>query len=225
MNVDNISFTISDDVINLGLRGTCLVFKGLENRFIDNNFENLKLRILESFTDRFNKDFINTNKILEGFRILHKKVKRSNRKYISSPENLTLYFIKHGTIPHINLIVDIYNLVSVKSLLSVGAHDISFITGNIHLKITEGNEYFVPLGAQSHKIVGPEEYCYIDDNNDIICRLEVRQGEKTKVGLNTKECFYIIQGNEKTTIDYIEETTDELIQMTQKFCGGEARPL
>ncbi len=225
MNADNINFTISDDVKRLGLKCTCLVFKDLENKIIDNSFEDLKLKILESFTNRFNRNFINTNKILNGFRMLHQKVNRANRKYISSIENLILYVIQNGTIPHINLIVDIYNLISVKNLLSIGAHDIAAITGNIHLKITEGNENFIPLGTQSPRIVGSGEYSYIDDNNDIICRLEVRQAEKTKIGLNTNECFFIVQGNGSTVSDYIEETTSELIKMTKKFCGGKERIL
>ncbi len=225
MNADNLSFTISDAVNNLGLKGTYLVFKNLENRAFDNNFENLKSKILESFVNHLSKDFIKANKILEGFRILHKKVDRSNRKHISSPENIILYIIRYGTIPHINLIVDIYNLISAKYLLALGAHDISFITGNIHLRITEGSENFIPLGMQSPKLISPGEYSYIDDDNDIICRMEVRQVEKTKVVLNTKECFYIIQGNEKTANDYIEKVSDELIQTTKKFCGGEERIL
>ena len=91
-----------------------------------------------TFCDLFNPQFIKKSKILEGFRKLHRKIGKSNKKYISSPENLLMYIIKHNKLPHTNLLVDIYNLISVRYLLSIGAHDLHAVIGNISLRITNG---------------------------------------------------------------------------------------
>jgi len=142
-------------------------------------------------------------KILEGFRALHEAVHRSNRRYVSSPENLWNHFNADGRLPSINPVVDIYNLVSLESLLALGAHDVDRIEGDVRLGITSGGEHYHPLGAPGPKQVGAGEYAYIDGGNDIICRMEVRQVEKTKISSSTTNCFYIVQWNSRTSQEYV----------------------
>jgi DNA/RNA-binding domain of Phe-tRNA-synthetase-like protein len=144
---------------------------------------------------------------------------------VASPENLLSALLRSRRLPQINVVVDIYNLMSVKSRLALGAHDIAHISGNINLRMTTGTENFWPLGMPEPKAVGAGEYAYVDDQNDIICRLETRQVEKTKVTVETTECFYIVQGNAATDDMYIKSVTDELIALTKRFCGGEERIL
>lgn len=40
------------------------------------------------------------------------------------------------TLPNINNVVDSYNIVSAQALLSLGAHDLAHINGDIHFKLT-----------------------------------------------------------------------------------------
>lgn len=218
-------FVVEDAVINLGLRGMYLAFSGLRNAEGNQEFEHYKQEAVQSLLEHLTEASIDSDPILQGFRDLHTKINKSNRKNVSSPENLFKLVMKNRTLPHVNLLVDIYNLVSLKTRLALGAHDLRNIDGNIHLRLTQGSERFLPLGASEQKPVGPGEYAYIDDSNEIICHLEVRQVEKTKVTLETTDCFYIIQGNQNTTHQYIEEAVIELIELTKKYCGGEARVL
>ncbi len=104
--------------------------------------------------------------------------------------------LKNGYLPNINLIVDIYNLVSVMTKLALGAHDLDSIKGDVSLRLTNGSETFLPIGYNKNKPISRGEYAYIDDNNDVLCRMEVRQVEKTKVTESTSNCMYIVQGNE-----------------------------
>jgi len=159
---------------------------------------------------------------LRGFRELHDAVNCSGKKYVSASENLFNYFASHKNLPNINLIVDIYNYISFRSELAIGAHDTQFINGDIDFRLTKGTESFLPLGYPKTISIKAGEYCYIDASNDVLCRMEVRQVEKTKVTENTTSCFYIVQGNKATPSSYIAETAKELIDVTIKFCGGEA---
>jgi DNA/RNA-binding domain of Phe-tRNA-synthetase-like protein len=135
------------------------------------------------------------------------------------------YFASRKSLPGINLIVDIYNYISLKSELAIGAHDVSAIEGDVHLRLTEGTEKFLPLGFSKTVSVKKGEYCYIDNSDEVICRLEVRQGEKTKVIETTTSCFYIVQGNPYTSSSSIISTARELIELTTRFCGGTAEEL
>lgn len=219
------NFSVAEEVKNLGLRGIYISFNGLKNTEISPLFEEYKGKVMQSILLNITEKSIDNDPVLAGFRSLHTKVNRSNRKNVSSPENLYNLVMKRGVIPHVNLLVDIYNLISMKSKLALGAHDIQKIEGNISLRLTNGDEKFTPLGATESKPVDKGAYAYIDDSNEIICYLEVRQVEKTKVTLDTTDCFYIIQGNENTPLEYIKTSVDELIDLTKNYCGGSAKIL
>ena len=96
------------------------------------------------------------------------------------------------------------------------------IDGNVTLKITDGKEKFIPIGGEE-KVLDAGEYSYVDDSNEIICRLEVRQVEKTKITEDTKNVFYIVQGNEETSEEYLLEVAQEVIDKTVMCCGGMGR--
>ena len=88
---------------------------------------------------------------------------------------------------YINTAVDIYNLLSLESKLALGAHNIDKVDGNVTLRFTDGTERFVPLGQTEPVPVAPHEYCYCDDSNEVLCRLEIRQVNKTAGGRDGQE--------------------------------------
>lgn len=216
------NFTISDDVLNLGINVAIVLIKDMKNCKSNEEFNSYKETILNEIKEDLTEDKIVNDKILNGFWNLHEKVGKTSKKDKSSPENLLYMLLNNGTMPNINLIVDIYNLVSIKTRLALGAHDISNIKGNVNLRLTNGSEYFLPIGYEKPKVVSQGEYAYIDDDNEILCRMEVRQVEKTKVLESTKDCMYIVQGNEFVTNEQIKEAVDMLIELTTKYCGGTA---
>ena len=152
---------------------------------------------------------------------MHANTGKPGKDYTASPENLLRYLFAKQKLPDINLLVDIYNLVSIKTKLALGAHDTRHINGNVNLRLTNGDEHFIPLGYKESKPAGTGVYAYIDDANDVLCWMEVRQVEKTKITLDTSECFYIVQGSKETPAKYIKSVCEELIFLTKRFCGGE----
>jgi DNA/RNA-binding domain of Phe-tRNA-synthetase-like protein len=214
-------FDIAPEVEALGLKGSYLLIQNLKNRAADSEFESLLEEAIQDLLAELTPAKIENDEVLKGFRLLHDAVGRSNSKNVASPESLLHFLLEKRSLPRINLLVDIYNLISVKTHLALGAHDINAIEGDVHLKMTTGTEKFLPLGYAKAKGIGPGEYGYIDDANDVICRLETRQVEKTKVTLETTGCFYIVQGNANTNEELLSNATDELVELTTRFCGGE----
>lgn len=217
-----VSFDIEPQVSALGVRVKVLTITGLKNRDTDPAFEQIKHESLQSILQSLKQTPIDQDPILQGFRNLHTAIGFSNRNFPAASESLLEFVLKKHDLPHINLLVDIYNLISVETRLSLGAHDLDFVTGNIHLRLTNGNERFVPLGSMEPKPVRPGGYAYMDDLNDIICLLEVKQVEKTKARLETNKAFFIVQGNAQTGQGELDFAVNRLVQLINQFCGGEA---
>ena len=217
-----LSFDVDSIVLALGVRGAYLRMTGLTNHATAAEFERILSQTTDALLASLSTESIANDPELRGFRLLHDAVKRSNKKNVASPENLLNILLQRRLMPRINVLVDIYNLVSLESRLALGAHDVDKIAGDVHLRLTNGSETFWPLGSSENKGVSAGEYAYIDSSNDIICRLEVRQVEKTKVELHTSDCFYIVQGSSATSSTHLDWTVNRLISLTHSFCGGTA---
>jgi DNA/RNA-binding domain of Phe-tRNA-synthetase-like protein len=221
----NKKFIVEEGIHTIGLRGIYFSVEDVCNSDRNDEFEEYKKEIIEGILASekvLGENNYKQDKILQGFRLLHESVGAPNRKNLSAAENLYRLLLKNGDIPHINLLVDLYNTISVKYKLALGAHDLANTEGNIHLRFTHGDEKFIPLGENEPKPVKAGEYSYIDDSNEIICYLDVRQIDKTKVTLNTTDSFFVVQGNSATSLPYLRQATHELIGLIKKYCGGKA---
>lgn len=214
-------FSITQEVEDIGIAGAYFVLRGVANRALDQGFEVVKKKRLEKVLENLSSESIESNQVLVGFRDLHKAVGKSSKKYVSSSENLLKFLLKNKNLPSVNLLVDIYNLISVESCLALGAHDLDHINDRITLKITDGTEEYWPLGYGKQKPVSSGDYAYVDGGNEVICWMEVRQVEKTKVTNDISDVFYIVQGNASTDIGTLKNVTNNLIELTKEYCGGE----
>ena len=218
-------FIVLDEVKNLGVKALGVEINNIDNQTITEEYTAWRQAAVQELLAYYTDYDYKNDPVFEGFYRLHEKVGVPRRKNIPACENLVKLLLKKQELFAINKAVDIYNILSMRSKLALGAHDIDRFAGNVTLRLTDGSERFVPLGADEPKPVRAGEYSYIDDSNEIICHLEIRQVEKDKVTEDSKNIFYIIQGNEATAESLLEETAEELIRMTEKFCGGTGRLL
>lgn len=221
----DIIFSVTQQVSDLGVSIQTVQIKELKNTKSTSELDTFLAKELKKIKSTWLNRSYKESQILQGFRDLHTKIGRSNRDYPSSPEVLLRLLIEKGRFPRINSIVDIYNLISLKTQLALGAHDIEHIHGNVTLRLTKGDETFFPLRKVKKVIVPAGEYAYCDDKNNIICRLEVLQVEPTKITLEVQNVFLIIQGNQYTQTSYIENATKELVELLIRFCGGKPKLL
>lgn len=222
---NHFNFTISPKVSDLGVKAACFAVYGLDNATSNKQCnEYISSRIMELKKNLSEKTSLE-NPILIGFRKLHEKIGKTGKRWIASPENLRHLLIENPDFPRVNTVVDLYNIFSLESALAMGAHDIEKISGNVSLRLTDGSEGFTPIGSQKPDKVSAGEYAYCDDSNEVICRMEVRQVEKTKVTPKTRDVFLIVQGNEATTQQYVEETSKRLAEIITKFLGGTYKSL
>ena len=86
----------------------------LDDKFI-NKLKQKEKEILELDYER-----VKNNPIIEGYRKLIENVKRSVKKNPPTVESFIENIKRRGQIPRINSIVDVYNLASLNSYLSIG---------------------------------------------------------------------------------------------------------
>lgn len=218
-------FRVEQKVIDLGVRVLGVEIDDIDNQRESDAYHAWRRDTVQKLLTRYADYDVKSDPILNGYYDLHRKVNVPRRKNPSAPENLIRLLEKKQGLVVINKAVDIYNIISLESELALGAHDLSHVAGNVTLKLTDGSENFVPLGAEAPVPVKAGEYAYTDDQNDILCRLEIRQVEKDKVTEDTGSVFYIVQGNENTDDALLAETARQLIAKTTEFCGGSGRIL
>ncbi|WP_138505974.1 B3/4 domain-containing protein [Nostoc sp. PA-18-2419] len=154
---------------------------------------------------------------IEAWRRAFKQIGVSGQKFPSSIEAFCRRILSGREIPSINPLVNFYNLISIRNLVTSGGWDIDNIHGeNIFLKLTTGGEPFIELGQKIPIYVEAGEVSYTDAKELITRHIVWRQSETAKIVTTTKNFFLVAEilpdvGREvaefveKSFIDGIEE--------------------
>lgn len=223
-NLMNRHFRVDPEVLRLGVRVRGAFACGLDNRTYHPELKEWLQQKGREALALANPESMAGDSVLEGFRKLHANIGKIGKRWLSSPENMLNNMLRTGRVPSINPVVDIYNAISLETRLALGAHDLANVEGNINLRILDGSEKFVPLGSTEPDRVQKGEYGYCDDSNEVLCRMEIRQVEKSKVGMNTVDCFLIIQGHEAVDENIINRAAAELGEALTRYCNARVEP-
>ncbi len=153
----------------------------------------------------------------EGYVELHSQY--SSDKFEPAPQKLVRFILEKGKLPNINTFVDIYNAVSALTGVSIGAHDISKLKGTPRMVELEEDTKFAPITGERGGVAKKGEYAYTDDGG-ILCRLDIKQGVRTKVTNKTRSILIILQGHSSITKEDLENALNllregiELIQVS-----------
>ena len=213
-------FYVEQAVLDAGVKILFAAVYQIDNHGESPEWAAYREKRLEELYEAYADLDVHEDPILEGFNLLHDKTGVKRRKNIPASENLIKLLKKNHGMFYINQAVDIYNLISLESKLALGAHNIDRTEGSVTLRFTDGTERFLPIGQTEPIPVAAHEYCYCDDANEVLCRLEIRQVEKTKVDETAQNVFYIVQGNEATPDQLLRDTAQRLLDLTTHYCGG-----
>ena len=165
------------------------------------------------------EESIADNEVLQGYRDKTIAIGRSLKRYPPSAEALINNIKRRGSMPRIMSLIDIYNIGSLKSMLSIGAHDADAITGPLRFTFADESDSFTPVGGGS-KPVHKGDFVYRDDKA-IVAYLDARDADAYKIVDNTKNVLLVIQGNANTSAEMREKVLKEICENIQEVCGGE----
>lgn len=217
------NFYVQQAVLDGGVKIVFALVEGIDNTRHSEEWDAYRRQRIRELYESYKGLDVHADPILEGYNILHDNTGVRRHHNIPASQNLIRLLVKRGDMAYINLAVDVYNLISLESKLALGAHDMDRVDGNVTLRFTDGTERFVPIGQAGPIPIGAHEYSYCDDANEVLCRLEIRQVEKTKVGEATRNVFYIVEGNQATEHGLLEEVAKQIIDTTTRYCGGSGR--
>lgn len=154
----------------------------------------------------------------EAYRLFGAKPK----KYPSSIENLLRRVSGGEQVCHINKLVDIYNIISLRHLVPVGGEDLEKIEGDVSLTFAGDNEASVKLlGESEARPPYPDEVIYKDNIGSICRRWNWKEADRTKLTESTKDAVIVIEGLPPVGKKEIQEALDELRDLIIRFCGGQ----
>lgn len=207
---------LDESFIELGIKNivAARVYNISSTLTLDDKFIN-KLKAKEKEILELDYERVKNNPIIEGYRKLIENVKRSVKKNPPTVESFIENIKRRGQIPRINSIVDVYNLASLNSYLSIGGHDLDKVTGNIYFTKSKVEDTFYPISAPS-KHVEPTDFLYKDDKG-IMAYLGIRDGEAYKIDENTKNVIFIIAGNANTDVESRKEVLINLCEELKKY--------
>ncbi len=154
------------------------------------------------------------------FREILKCVGINPRKHAPTVEVLMQMAMKGRDLPAVNSLVDAYNLVSVSTRCSMGAHDLDSIELPVDLRILDDPCRFTPLGASSEAEIAAGEFGYVDARGRMLCRLDIQQADFSKVTSATTNVLLIIEGTKAHSAAQLAESFRMSIATVERYCGG-----
>jgi len=217
------AFTVSPECLELGLRAGAIILRDVR---IGEAGAELRAEIArEVQTWRERPDGLAELVASPGMQILYEVFRRVGAKPRRRPpsvQRLVQYARQRSDLPAINNLVDAYNLMSLRTRLSMGAHDLDRIALPVALRLFSGREQFTPLGADGAAVVTVGEFGYVDAEDRVLCRLDVLQADFSKVTTATTNVLLIIEGTAAHARGTFQEAFDGTIDLIRRHCGGTA---
>ncbi|MFG3661902.1 B3/4 domain-containing protein [Streptomyces sp. NPDC047706] len=140
----------------------------------------------------------------------------------NSAEALARRALTDAGLPRINVLVDVYNAVSVACLIPVGGEDIDRIQGGMRLVRATGDEDFVTAagGAETVEHPDPGEVVWRDDAGVTCRRWNWRQGPRTRLTEATVSGIFLLETMAAMPVAETEQAAAELAALLAKFSPG-----
>jgi DNA/RNA-binding domain of Phe-tRNA-synthetase-like protein len=216
-------FGVTDECRRLGLRAGAVLFRdvriGTRDQALHEEIKCEAQAIRERYPDA---QSIRGLPEVFAFGELLRQVGVNPGREQPSIERLLNTALKRGDLPAINNLVDAYNLVSIRSRCSLGAHDLDTIDMPVSLRLLSRREAFTPLGIDKPLSINPGEFGYVDAQGRVLCRLDLLQAEFSKVTAATRNVLLIVEGTAGHAAGHLRRTAEEVIEIVGRYCGGSA---
>ena len=193
---------------------------------INNRLDNPQIaselkRVEAAVRQRFQDAVLSEHPTIRAWRQAYKVFRAGD--YRSSVENLTKRIAKGNSLPHINNLVDIYNIISLRHTLPVGGEDLDCVNGDIILTEAKGDEEFIPLLETESNPPTAGEIVYKDDATVLCRKWNWRESDKTKLTEDTRRAIFVIEGLLDEERVRIDQATKELADLLEKYCQCKTR--
>lgn len=216
--MESISLSVSDEIY-----AVCPQFEyALIQCQVENSLKNEDLwkeihSAEQEIQNKYKIEDINKIPTIYATRQVYKSLGKDPNRYRPSAEALCRRIVKGIGIYQIDTLVDLINLVSIKTGYSIGGFDAEKIQGNLILGVGKQDEPFEGIGRGVLNIEGLP--VYRDEIGGI--GTPTSDNERTKISLETNNLLMIINGYfGKTALPEAVQFTKELLKKYAKATFG-----
>ena len=145
-------------------------------------------------------------------------------QYRCAAEALLRRLTKSGSIPSLNTLVDLGNLISIRHALPVAIFDLRETTGPVTVRFAEGTERFTPLGQELAEQPAPGEVIFCDDSGLVSARRWCwRQSAESAARADTTTVLITVEAQHAGGRTAVEAALRELLALLPLGQGGEVQ--
>jgi DNA/RNA-binding domain of Phe-tRNA-synthetase-like protein len=139
----------------------------------------------------------------------------------SAAEALLRRLSKSGSIPNINTLVDLGNLVSIRYGMPVAVVDRAGIAGPITVRFADGTESFTDLGADEVSHPNTGEVVFVDPANVACARRWCwRQSAQSATSETTNGAIVVVEGHHENAEQDVGFALDDLASLLKTYQPG-----
>jgi len=140
----------------------------------------------------------------------------------NSAEALAKRALTDAGLPRINVLVDLYNAISVAHLIPVGGEDLDRIQGGMRLVRATGTEDFVTVAGGEEVVEHPDagEVVWCDETGVTCRRWNWRQGPRTRLTEETTSAIFLLECLPPLPLAEANAAGAELAELLEKFSPG-----
>ncbi len=215
--MEPISINISDEILKV-CPGFC--FAAIQCSVKNTGFSEILWKEIDAFSSDFRERYkipdINKRLAIFATRQVYKKLGKDPNRYRPSAEALCRRILKGMELYQIDVLVDLINLVSMKSGYSIGGFDADKIHGDLILGVGKKDERFEAIGRGLLNIEGLP--VYRDEMGGI--GTPTSDEERTKITSDTTNLLMLINGYLGDRYD-VEKTVDYSVELLKKYAQAE----
>ncbi len=123
-------------------------------------------------------------------------------------------------LPDINPLVNLYNYLSLKYHMPIGAEDLAKVSGNIILGFSDGSEEGVALGSDEEETCVFGEVIYKDDEGFLCRRWNWREADRTKIDAATQRAIMVIEKVKEVPEDTFQHALTEAASLIEQHLNA-----
>jgi DNA/RNA-binding domain of Phe-tRNA-synthetase-like protein len=141
-------------------------------------------------------------------------------QYRSAAEALLRRLVKQGSLPSLNALVDLANLVSIRYALPVAVFDQRTVVGGTTVRFARGDEGWTDLGSSASEHPEPGEVIFADEADAVSARRWCwRQSAASAVGLKTTNVLVTVEGHHPRARDDVAPALADLESLLGTYLG------
>jgi DNA/RNA-binding domain of Phe-tRNA-synthetase-like protein len=125
----------------------------------------------------------------------------------------------------ISLLVDLYNILSLKNVMPAGGEDLDACKGDIALTFAAGNERFSTIGSEANEPPEPGEVVYKDAEGVLCRKFNWREAGRTCLTQATTNAVLVIEAIPPMERGELEASLESLRASVATYCGGSLQPM